>query len=369
VFYWAIAPLAAFFGLFAAVLAPNAHWLHPTEAAAAMCSGLPEVRGPAPLRAAASPASPHHAAAARACPPAACVPLPVHPAPRLPPPHPPPPVPTPIEQIAQTLVRIATNWTYSLFFILGELWGSVAISLLFWSLADDVCTVDEAKTLYPKLGIAANVGLVLAGSFTRAVNEGIARGNAVLSMQVPGGPHGGAWGRAAWGTAAWGARGGVWALGRAEPCGRFAQTRRADPVQRSGGDGGCHVHRQVVRGLPGGGRLRRQAKHKHARPPRGRDPLSAALTTWGPCARAAQVQPFLSSAATKKKDKKKKKEQGAEKKPDTWAILKSSTKIRDIAIMVGAGSGQGGHGGGVWRSAPGACVVPAGAESRHGRSR
>jgi ATP/ADP translocase len=47
-----------------------------------------------------------------------------------------------------------------------------------------VCSVDEAKTLYPKLGIAANVGLVLAGSFTRLVNEGVARGDAVLSVQV-----------------------------------------------------------------------------------------------------------------------------------------------------------------------------------------
>lgn len=29
-------------------------------------------------------------------------------------------------------VQVAANWAYSLFFILGELWGSVAISLLFW---------------------------------------------------------------------------------------------------------------------------------------------------------------------------------------------------------------------------------------------
>jgi ATP/ADP translocase len=28
---------------------------------------------------------------------------------------------------------------------MSELWGSVVISLLFWSLADDVCNVSEAK--------------------------------------------------------------------------------------------------------------------------------------------------------------------------------------------------------------------------------
>jgi hypothetical protein len=35
-----------------------------------------------------------------------------------------------------------------------------------------------------------------------------------------------------------------------------------------------------------------------------------------------QVRPFLPAAGTKKKDKKKKEEGAAEKKPDTWAILK-----------------------------------------------
>lgn len=42
-------------------------------------------------------------------------------------------------------VRVVANWSYSLFFILGELWGTVAISLLFWGVADDACSVDEAK--------------------------------------------------------------------------------------------------------------------------------------------------------------------------------------------------------------------------------
>jgi AAA family ATP:ADP antiporter len=30
------------------------------------------------------------------------------------------------------LATMVVNWTYSLFFIMGELWGGVAISLLFW---------------------------------------------------------------------------------------------------------------------------------------------------------------------------------------------------------------------------------------------
>ena len=36
-------------------------------------------------------------------------------------------------------------WTFSLFYCASELWGSVVISVLFWSLANEVCTIAEAK--------------------------------------------------------------------------------------------------------------------------------------------------------------------------------------------------------------------------------
>jgi hypothetical protein len=44
--------------------------------------------------------------------------------------------------------------------------------------------VDEAKEVYPKLGILANVGLIAAGSFTRYVTERLAKGNEIMSLQV-----------------------------------------------------------------------------------------------------------------------------------------------------------------------------------------
>lgn len=47
-----------------------------------------------------------------------------------------------------------------------------------------MCSVEEAREVYPKLGILANVGLIAAGSFTRFVTEGLAKGNEVLSLQV-----------------------------------------------------------------------------------------------------------------------------------------------------------------------------------------
>lgn len=78
------------------------------------------------------------------------------------------------------LLKCIENWTYSAFFCIAELWGSVVISVLFWSLANDVCSVDEAKTIYPLMGISANIALVVAGGFIKK----ICKGSAVSSLQI-----------------------------------------------------------------------------------------------------------------------------------------------------------------------------------------
>ena len=43
------------------------------------------------------------------------------------------------------LLQVVENWTFSLFFCSAELWGSVVIAVLFWSLANDVCTMEEVR--------------------------------------------------------------------------------------------------------------------------------------------------------------------------------------------------------------------------------
>lgn len=75
-FQFALAPMAGFFALFALVLLPNAAAIHPISLAEQYISVLPDSLG--------------------------------------------------------CFIRVAANWSYTLFFILAELWGSVAISLLFW---------------------------------------------------------------------------------------------------------------------------------------------------------------------------------------------------------------------------------------------
>ncbi len=60
-------------------------------------------------------------------------------------------------------IPVIGNWSFSLFYILSELWGSVVLSMLFWQFANQITKVDEAKRFYGLFGMLGNVGLVLSG--------------------------------------------------------------------------------------------------------------------------------------------------------------------------------------------------------------
>jgi ATP:ADP antiporter, AAA family len=56
------------------------------------------------------------------------------------------------------------HWSFSLFYVLAELWGNVMFSLMLWQIINQLSTTDEAKKLYPRLGIVGEVGLIMAGA-------------------------------------------------------------------------------------------------------------------------------------------------------------------------------------------------------------
>lgn len=58
------------------------------------------------------------------------------------------------------LVANIRNWTFALFYIMAELWGSMALSLLFWGFANDITRVTEAKRFYALFGMGANLALI-----------------------------------------------------------------------------------------------------------------------------------------------------------------------------------------------------------------
>nr|CAA89201.2 adenine nucleotide translocase [Arabidopsis thaliana] len=60
-------------------------------------------------------------------------------------------------------IAILRIWSFCLFYVMAELWGSVVVSVLFWGFANQITTVDEAKKFYPLFGLGANVALIFSG--------------------------------------------------------------------------------------------------------------------------------------------------------------------------------------------------------------
>jgi ATP/ADP translocase len=60
-------------------------------------------------------------------------------------------------------IAILRNWTFCLFYVMAELWGSVVVSVLFWGFANQITTVEEASQFYPLFGLGANVALIFSG--------------------------------------------------------------------------------------------------------------------------------------------------------------------------------------------------------------
>ena len=112
-FYVALAPFMLFFLAFPYLLFPNIDILHPTTSADWLASVLPEG--------------------------------------------------------VQGLVEVYRNWTFSLFYVFAELWGSVALSTLFWGCANEVTKVSEAKRFYGFLGIGANIPLLFVGGLVKSI--------------------------------------------------------------------------------------------------------------------------------------------------------------------------------------------------------
>jgi AAA family ATP:ADP antiporter len=62
-------------------------------------------------------------------------------------------------------------WSYSAFYVLSELWGSVMISLLFWQFANEITRTQEAKRFYAMFGLLANFALIASGTAVKYFAE------------------------------------------------------------------------------------------------------------------------------------------------------------------------------------------------------
>ncbi len=109
VFYSIILPFTAFFGIFGFVLYPLRDVIHPVQSAEWLRSVLP------------------------------------------------------VNAATKGIVAIYANWSFAVFYILAEMWGSMVLSLLFWGFANQITKTSEAKRFYGLLGLGANLALIFSG--------------------------------------------------------------------------------------------------------------------------------------------------------------------------------------------------------------
>lgn len=61
------------------------------------------------------------------------------------------------------LIAIFRNWTFTLFYVMAELWGTAIMTVLLWGFINQVTRVEEAGRFYGILSVGSNISTALAG--------------------------------------------------------------------------------------------------------------------------------------------------------------------------------------------------------------
>ncbi|MDR0404490.1 MAG: NTP/NDP exchange transporter [Oscillospiraceae bacterium] len=69
--------------------------------------------------------------------------------------------------ITRDLWPLFANWSFSLFYILSEVWGSLVLSFLFWQFANKVTKQNEVGRFYALFAFIGNIALILSGFFAK----------------------------------------------------------------------------------------------------------------------------------------------------------------------------------------------------------
>ncbi len=71
----------------------------------------------------------------------------------------------------QGFIAMFRNWTFTLFYIMSEMWSTIIMTVLSWGFANDVTSVNDAKRYYGLLGISINLSGILAGSVATSMSQ------------------------------------------------------------------------------------------------------------------------------------------------------------------------------------------------------
>lgn len=68
------------------------------------------------------------------------------------------------------LIAMFRNWTFTAFYVMCELWGTMVLSVLFWGFANEVTKIGEARRFYSVIGIGSNIAAIIAGQTANFVS-------------------------------------------------------------------------------------------------------------------------------------------------------------------------------------------------------
>lgn len=60
-------------------------------------------------------------------------------------------------------IAIFRNWTYTLFYVMSELWSTAIFTVLFWGFTNEVTSVEEAKRYYGLLTVGGSIAGMFSG--------------------------------------------------------------------------------------------------------------------------------------------------------------------------------------------------------------
>ncbi|MCB1149058.1 MAG: AAA family ATPase, partial [Chlamydiia bacterium] len=61
------------------------------------------------------------------------------------------------------MVAMVRHWSFTFFYVMCELWGSIVLTVLFWGFANEITKVKDAKRFYSLYAVVSSFSAVLAG--------------------------------------------------------------------------------------------------------------------------------------------------------------------------------------------------------------
>jgi AAA family ATP:ADP antiporter len=81
-------------------------------------------------------------------------------------------------------IAVFRHWIHVLFFVVAELWGQIALTVLYWSFVNSVCTIQDAKRFYALLIAAGDVALISTAPLIIAYTQKYSHIDFLCTVQV-----------------------------------------------------------------------------------------------------------------------------------------------------------------------------------------